>query len=153
MNIINFSQLQNKDEKICVVGLGYVGLPLAVLLSKKYSVIGYDISHFRINELKNGIDRTEEVGRDHLSKTNLEFTTELNRIKEAKFIIIAVPTPIDENKNPDLDLVKKATTAVGRNLTKGSMVVYESTVYPGVTEDICLPNTRERIWFKKWSRF
>lgn len=153
MNIINFSQLQNKGEKICVVGLGYVGLPLAILLAKKYSVIGYDISRSRINELKNGIDRTEEVERDHLSKTNLEFTTELSRINEAKFIIIAVPTPIDENKNPNLDLVKKATTNVGRNLTKGSIVVYESTVYPGVTEDICLPILEKESGLKNGQDF
>jgi len=135
----NFEDLKNKTENLCVVGLGYVGLPLAVLLSKHFSVIGFDVNKKRIEELKEGYDHTKEVLDNDLSEAQIQYSFNLNSINKSKFIIIAVPTPINENNEPDLILVKKATETVGRNLAKGSVVVYESTVYPGVTEDVCLP--------------
>ncbi len=125
------------ETKICVVGLGYVGLPLACLLAKNYQVFGFDINEKKINELKNGIDKTGEVG--NLSQCNIEYSNNPEIIKQANFIIVAVPTPIDENKKPDLELVESASEIVGQNLTKGAVVVYESTVYPGCTEEVCLP--------------
>jgi len=137
--MINFSQLQSKHYPICIVGLGYVGLPLAIELSKTFSVIGFDVKEERINELKNGFDRTREVGEEKLKNSTIEYSTDPKIINSAKFIIIAVPTPVDKNNQPDLLLVEKATETVGKNLSKDSVVVYESTVYPGVTEEICLP--------------
>ena len=137
--MLKFEEIQSKKAKICVVGLGYVGLPLAVLLAKKYEVIGFDINAKKIEELKNNIDRTGEVGTEGLKQTTIDFTADPVRIKEAKFIIAAIPTPVDEFNKPDLSLVEKATETVGRNLTVDAIVVYESTVYPGVTEEICLP--------------
>jgi UDP-N-acetyl-D-galactosamine dehydrogenase len=119
--------------------LGYVGLPLAVELSKYFSVIGFDVKPERINELKNGFDRTREVDVEKLLNSKLEYTTDPAMIKWCKFIIVAVPTPVDINNLPDLFLVEKATEMVGKNLSSGSIVVYESTVYPGVTEDFCVP--------------
>ena len=128
-----------ENDQICIVGLGYVGLPLAVLLNKKFEVIGYDIDKDRINELKAGFDRTGEVSSQDLERSSIEFTTDPKKISEAKLIIVAVPTPIDKHKVPDLRPLKAATRTVGRNLSKDSIVVYESTVYPGVTEEICVP--------------
>jgi len=123
--------------KICVVGLGYVGLPLACLFSKKYEVIGFDVSESKINSLKSGVDPTKEVG--DLSKCNVDFTLDPKKIREADFIIVSVPTPIDDNKVPDLRFLKSASEIVGKNIKKGSIVVFESTVYPGATEEVCLP--------------
>jgi UDP-N-acetyl-D-galactosamine dehydrogenase len=123
--------------KICIVGLGYVGLPLACLLSKKYEVSGFDINKKKIENLKEGIDETGEI--DDLKKYQIEYSTDSTIIKEANFIIVAVPTPLTEDKKPDLGPLKKASEIVGQNLTKGSIVVYESTVYPGCTEEDCLP--------------
>jgi len=137
--MVNFQEIQSKQAKICVVGLGYVGLPLAVLLAKKYTVIGFDINTKKIAELKSGVDRTGEVGTEGLKNSTIEFTTDPAKIKEAQFIIAAIPTPIDKYNKPDLFLVEKATQTIGQNLAKGAVVVYESTVYPGVTEEICLP--------------
>lgn len=137
--MISIESLKNKQEKICVVGLGYVGLPLAVELAKHFLVLGFDIKKDRIEELKSGFDRTKEVEKDKLLNSSLQYTFEPQDIKDCKFIIIAVPTPVDSNNLPDLFLVEKATAMVGKNLSVGSVVVYESTVYPGVTEDICLP--------------
>lgn len=131
--------LENKQAKIAVVGLGYVGLPLAVLLAKKFSVIGLDINQEKITELKNNIDRTGEVGTEGLQNTTLEFTTDPSVLSGAQFIIVAVPTPVDEYNQPDLLLVRKASEMIGKYLQKGSIVVYESTVYPGVTEELALP--------------
>ena len=125
------------ETKICVVGLGYVGLPLACLLSKKHQVFGFDISEKKINELKNGIDQTGEV--ENLSQYNIEYSNNPQIIRQADFIIVAVPTPVDDAKEPDLSLVESATKLVAQNLAKGSVVVYESTVYPGCTEEVCLP--------------
>ncbi len=137
--MVNFLDLKNKQEKICVVGLGYVGLPLAVELAKNFSVVGLDVKAERIAELKTGFDRTKEVDREKLSASSLEYSFDPAVIKDCKFIIVAVPTPVDANNLPDLFLVEKATAMVGQNLSNDSIVVYESTVYPGVTEDICLP--------------
>ncbi len=137
--MINFKDLQSKKEKVCIVGLGYVGLPLAVLFSKHFDVIGFDINSLRINDLKDGTDKTGEVNDKDLTVSHIHYTDDQTEISNSKFIIVSVPTPIDENKIPDLSILKKATEMVGKNLTKDSVVVYESTVYPGVTEDICLP--------------
>ncbi|MFA6427519.1 MAG: nucleotide sugar dehydrogenase [Candidatus Magasanikbacteria bacterium] len=137
--MVSIEQLQNKETKVCVVGLGYVGLPLAVLLAKHFSLVGFDISERRVEELKSGKDHTHEVNESELVSAHIEYSCDPNIIKQAQFIIVAVPTPIDEYKNPDLSPVEKATTTVGKNLAPGSIVVYESTVYPGVTEDICVP--------------
>lgn len=129
------------NTKIAVVGLGYVGLPLAVEFSKtKFSpIIGFDINKEKIEKLKKGIDPTNEVGDEMVKVAKIEYTDNPAALKQANFIIVAVPTPITEGKIPDLSLLKSASEIVGRNLIKGSVVVYESTVYPGVTEEICLP--------------
>ncbi len=124
------------ETKICVVGLGYVGLPLACLLSKKYKVYGFDISEKKINNLKNGYDETGEV--ENFSDFNLEISSDPAIIKNANFIIVAVPTPVKEDFTPDISLVLSASGLVGQNLQSGSIVVYESTVYPGCTEEDCL---------------
>ncbi|KAB2953761.1 nucleotide sugar dehydrogenase [Heliorestis acidaminivorans] len=130
---------KNKKNKIAIVGLGYVGLPLAVHLSHHFKVIGLDISAQRVNELQINHDRTDEVTTVELANTQIDYTTEAEKLKEAKLIIATVPTPINEHNMPDLTPVQKASEMIGRNLTPGSIVVYESTVYPGVTEEICVP--------------
>ncbi len=135
----SFGDFVSGREKIGVVGLGYVGLPLAVLLAKKFSVVGFDISEKRIKELKEGFDRTGEVEREELLKTTSRFTTDERELRRCRLIIVTVPTPIDRHKIPDLRPLKAATRTVGRNLSEGSVVVYESTVYPGVTEEVCVP--------------
>ena len=142
-----------KDKPIlCIMGLGYVGLPLAVLFSKKgYKVIGYDINEERIKELRQGIDRTNEVSKKDLESTNIEFTTNPEKISKADVIIVTVPTPIDEHKIPNLNPLKSATRTVGKYMQKGSIVVYESTVYPGVTEEICVPILEKESGLK-WKR-
>ena len=127
------------DEKIALVGLGYVGMPIAVAFSKKANVIGYDLNEKKIALYKAGIDPTNEVGNDAIRSCTVDFTSDETRLREAKFFIVAVPTPVYDDHNPDLTPVEGASRVVGRNLTKGSVVVYESTVYPGVTEDICVP--------------
>jgi len=126
-------------EKICLVGLGYVGLPLAVEFGKSQEVIGYDVSEKRVSELKNGVDSSEEVNADELKNTKIIYTFDPSNISEATFIIVAVPTPISESKVPDLTYLESASEIVGKNLSKGAVVVYESTVYPGATEEICAP--------------
>lgn len=137
--MLNFADLLAKKEKIAVVGLGYVGLPLAVALAKKFSMIGLDLKTVRIEELKKNLDRNREISAEGIESAGIEFTSEPEKISEAKFIIIAVPTPVDKSTVPDLSLVERATATVGRYLSPGSVVVYESTVYPGVTEDLCVP--------------
>lgn len=134
-------QLLNKAEKLAVVGMGYVGFPLAVAFAERgVDVIGFDINSTKIEEYLKGNDPTHEVGNERLRKlTNIKFTSNEKDLREAKFIIVAVPTPVLKNKMPDLRPVEGASQVVGRNLTDGTIVVYESTVYPGVTEDICLP--------------
>lgn len=134
-------KLLSKEEKISVIGMGYVGLPLAVAFAEKgFDVIGFDINSSKVEEYKKGIDSTHEVGDERLKKVkNIEYTSNPEDLKKAKFHVIAVPTPVLKNKMPDLRPVEGASKIIGQNLTEGSIVVYESTVYPGVTEDICLP--------------
>ncbi|MEO2153975.1 MAG: nucleotide sugar dehydrogenase, partial [Aquificota bacterium] len=140
-----------KKQKIAVVGLGYVGLPLAVALAKHFFVIGFDINPTRIEELKKGFDRTREVSKEELLNPNLVFTTNDKLLKEADIVIITVPTPTDEYKNPDLTALKSASRTVGKNLKKGAIVVYESTVFPGATEEICIPILEAESGFK-WKK-
>ncbi|MCF2627779.1 nucleotide sugar dehydrogenase [Fusobacterium mortiferum] len=130
-----------KKEKLSVIGLGYVGMPLAVTFAEKgISVIGFDLNKEKVNKYLNGEDPTNEIGSERLKKLNtIEFTSDETKIREAKFHIVAVPTPVGKHNIPDLFPVESASRVVGRNLTKGSYVVFESTVYPGVTEDICIP--------------
>ena len=130
------------NKKITIIGLGYVGLPLAVAFSERYDVIGYDINKERIEELKRGYDRTLEVEKDELKeaiKRGIKFSDNLEDIKEANIYIVTVPTPIDSHKNPDLTPLMKASESVGKVLKKGDIVIYESTVYPGCTEEVCVP--------------
>src|SRR5690554_2458082 len=134
-----FSKIVNGKEKIAVIGLGYVGMPIAIAFAKKADVIGFDINEEKIKLYKSGVDPTYEVGDEAIKQTTAFFTSDETRLREAKFHIVAVPTPINSDKTPDLTPVEGASTIVGRNLTKGSIVVYESTVYPGVTEDVCIP--------------
>ena len=127
------------EEKISLVGLGYVGMPIAVAFAKKVGVIGYDLNEKKIELYKSGIDPTNEVGDDEIKKTTVEFTADETKLREAKFHIVAVPTPVNDDHTPDLTPVEGASRILGRNLTKGSIVVFESTVYPGVTEEVCVP--------------
>ncbi|BCS53710.1 nucleotide sugar dehydrogenase [Geobacter sp. SVR] len=127
------------DRIISVIGLGYVGLPVAVAFGKVRRTVGFDIDHSRISELKAGYDRTGEVSWDDLRSADILFTDSLQELATADFHIVAVPTPVDDANQPDLSLVCKASESVGRALKKGDIVVYESTVYPGVTEDVCVP--------------
>jgi UDP-N-acetyl-D-glucosamine/UDP-N-acetyl-D-galactosamine dehydrogenase len=134
-----FNKITNKEEKISVIGLGYVGLPLAIELSKVFDVVGFDINPYKIEKYINGIDLTNEVGEEALKNTTLHFTNSESNLRNCKFHVVAVPTPINSDKTPDLTPVISASKIVGKNLTKGSIVVYESTVYPGTTEEICIP--------------
>jgi UDP-N-acetyl-D-galactosamine dehydrogenase len=134
-----YEKIKNREEKISLVGLGYVGMPIAVSFAKKVNVIGFDISEEKVELYKKGIDPTKEVGDDVIKSTTVEFTADESKLKEAKFHIVAVPTPVNADHTPDLRPVESASRTVGRNLTKGSIVVFESTVYPGVTEEICIP--------------
>ncbi len=143
-----YDKIVEKKERISVVGLGYVGMPIAVAFAKKVDVIGFDLNEKKIELYKSGIDPTNEVGNDEIKNTAVEFTSDEAKLKEAKFHIVAVPTPINSDKTPDLSPVEGASRIVGRNLTKGSIVVYESTVYPGVTEDICIPILEEESGLK-----
>lgn len=134
-----YEDIKSKKEKIALVGLGYVGMPIAVAFAKKAKVIGFDLNKEKIASYKAGKDATKEVGDEVISRTTVEFTSDPEDLKGAKFYIVAVPTPINQDKTPDLYPVESASRILGRNLSKGSIVVYESTVYPGVTEDICVP--------------
>ena len=134
-----FEQLINKKTKLALVGLGYVGMPIAVAFAKKVNVIGFDSNSHKISLYKKGIDPTLEVGDKTIKETSVEFTDEPERLNEARFIIVAVPTPVNNDHTPNLDPVESASHIVGKHLSKGAIVVYESTVYPGVTEDICIP--------------
>lgn len=133
-----YQGLISGKEKLALVGLGYVGMPIAVEFAKHVQVIGFDINERRVNEYRNGIDATNEVG-EAIKNTTVDFTADSTRLKEAKFIIVAVPTPVNDDTTPDLRPVEGAARTVGHNLSPGSIVVFESTVYPGVTEDICVP--------------
>lgn len=133
-----YNGLISGDEKLALVGLGYVGMPIAVEFAKHVKVIGFDINENRIEEYRNGIDSTNEVG-EAIKNTSVEFTSDPTALKEAKFIIVAVPTPVNSDTTPDLRPIKGASHIVGQNIMPGTIVVFESTVYPGVTEDICVP--------------
>ncbi len=139
-------------KTITIIGLGYVGLPLAVAFSKKYDVIGFDINNERIKELKKGYDRTLEVSEEELKeaieKNNIKFTSSLEDIKDANIYIVTVPTPIDSHKNPDLTPLIMASRSVGRVLKRGDIVIYESTVYPGCTEEVCVPELERESGLK-----
>lgn len=134
-----YEKIVKGEEKISLVGLGYVGMPIAVAFARKVKVIGYDLNAEKIKLYQSGIDPTNEVGNEVIKNTTVEFTSDENKLKEAKFHIVAVPTPVNDDHTPDLTPVEGASRILGRNLTKGSIVVFESTVYPGVTEDICVP--------------
>ncbi len=134
-----YNKIVAKEEKVSLIGLGYVGMPIAVAFAKKVDVIGYDLNAKKIELYKSGIDPTLEVGDEAIKNTTVEFTSDEAKLREAKFHIVAVPTPVNDDHTPDLSPVEGASRILGRNLTKGSIVVFESTVYPGVTEDVCVP--------------
>jgi UDP-N-acetyl-D-galactosamine dehydrogenase len=134
-----FKELEQKRKKIAVLGMGYVGIPLLVSLSRHFDVVGFDISKKKIESLYNDDDFNDIIDKDEIKKLNCRLSSDEKILKEANFFIVSVPTPIDKHNNPDLRMVKKATELVGRNMSEGSVVVYESTVYPGVTEEICIP--------------
>ena len=134
-----YEEIVRNSASISLVGLGYVGMPIAVAFAKKVKVIGYDLNAAKIELYKSGVDPTKEVGNEAIKNTTVEFTSDETRLREAKFHIVAVPTPVYDDHTPDLTPVEGASHILGRNLTKGSVVVFESTVYPGVTEDICVP--------------
>lgn len=137
LNIYN--DLLEKKTNLSVIGLGYVGMPLAVAFAKHLNVIGYDLNSAKIDLYRSGVDPTKEVGNEAIKNTTIQFTTNPEDLRKAKFHIIAVPTPINQDKTPDFKPIIGSSTILGQNLTKGSIVVFESTVYPGVTEDICVP--------------
>lgn len=134
-----YEKIVAREERISLVGLGYVGMPIAVAFAKKVKVIGYDLNAAKIALYQSGVDPTNEVGNEAIRSTTVEFTSDETKLREAKFHIVAVPTPVNGDHTPDLTPVEGASRILGRNLTKGSIVVFESTVYPGVTEDICVP--------------
>ncbi|HEX2394774.1 MAG TPA: nucleotide sugar dehydrogenase, partial [Bacteroidales bacterium] len=132
-----YSKLLNKEAKLSLVGLGYVGLPIALAFARKISVIGFDINSDRIEKMKSGIDPSDELDSEAFKNTDIVFTDNLEVLKEASFHIVAVPTPIDKHNLPDLKPLLSATRSVGKILKKGDYVVYESTVYPGTTDEEC----------------
>lgn len=134
-----YDKLVSKEEKLALIGLGYVGMPIAVAFSKKINVIGFDLNKAKVEKYKNGIDPTKEVGDDAIRNCAVEFTSDESKLKEAKFLIVAVPTPVNPDHTPDLSPIEGASEVVGRNIQKGSIVVFESTVYPGVTEEVAVP--------------
>ena len=137
--MVTFESLISKEEKIAVVGLGYVGLPLAVHLAAHFDVVGFDLKSDRIKELAAGIDRTLEVTGDQLNQAHIHYTDSSEDLADCRLIIVAVPTPIDENRIPDLGPLRGASMTVGGYMQKGSCIVYESTVFPGTTEEVCIP--------------
>lgn len=134
-----YDSLIKGDAKLALVGLGYVGMPIAVEFAKHINVIGYDNNIAKIEQYKSGVDPTMEVGNEAIQSTNVEFTSDETKLGQARFIIVAVPTPVNEDTTPDLRPVEGASRTVGRNIKRGTIVCFESTVYPGVTEDICVP--------------
>lgn len=138
-----YERLVNKQDKLSVIGLGYVGLPIAIAFARKLMVIGYDANPAKVDLYRKGVDPTREVGDEAVTSTTMEFTSDERRLRDARFHIVAVPTPVNPDRTPNLNAVKSASRSVGRNLSRGSVVVYESTVYPGVTEDICVPILEE----------
>lgn len=137
MNLLD--KIISKEEKISLVGLGYVGMPIAVAFARKVNVVGFDVNKEKVELYKNGIDPTKEVGNKEIKNTTVEFTHDETKLREVKFHIVAVPTPVNEDHTPNLKPIESASRTVGRNLVEGSIVVFESTVFPGVTEDICIP--------------
>ncbi|MBW2367989.1 MAG: nucleotide sugar dehydrogenase, partial [Deltaproteobacteria bacterium] len=137
--MVTLESLLVGKNQIAVVGLGYVGLPLAVCLSRHFQVIGYDVSTQRIEQLRSHVDRTLEVSSEALASASVTYTHEPEALSQCKIIIVAVPTPIDDNRNPDLTPLSGASRTVGRHMSRGSCVAYESTVYPGATEEVCVP--------------
>ncbi len=148
-----YEKLVNHEEKISLVGLGYVGMPIAVAFAKKVDVLGFDINTEKIEQYRKGFDPTNEVGDQAIQETTVDFTSDASRLQEAKFHIVAVPTPITESNTPNLKPLEGASKTVGQNLTKGSIVVYESTVYPGVTEEICIPILEQESGLKHGEDF
>jgi UDP-N-acetyl-D-glucosamine/UDP-N-acetyl-D-galactosamine dehydrogenase len=148
-----YEHLASRTSPLAVVGLGYVGLPLAVSLARHFDVIGFDISAGRIKELEQGLDRTGEVEPDRLAAAKIEYTADSADLKRAGLIIVAVPTPIDGHRNPDLTPVISASITVGRNLSRGTVIVFESTVYPGLTEEVCVPLMEEHSGLKSGTDF
>ena len=134
-----YEKLLSGEERLSLVGLGYVGMPIAVAFARKIKVVGFDLNEKKIELYQNGIDPTNEVGNEVIKNTSVEFTADPDKLREAKFHIVAVPTPVNDDHTPDLSPVEGASRILGQNLTKGSVVVFEPTVYPGVTEDICVP--------------
>ena len=134
-----YEKLLSGEEKLSLVGLGYVGMPIAVAFARKIKVVGFDLNEKKIALYKSGIDPTKEVGDEMIGSTTVEFTADPSKLREAKFHIVAVPTPVNDDHTPALSPAEGASRILGQNLTKGSVVVFESTVYPGVTEDICVP--------------
>ncbi len=134
-----YEKLVSGEEKLSLIGLGYVGMPIAVAFARKIKVVGFDLNEEKIGLYKSGIDPTNEVGGEVVRNTKVDFTADPAKLREAKFHIVAVPTPVNDDHTPDLSPVEGASRILGQNLTKGSVVVFESTVYPGVTEDICVP--------------
>ena len=143
-----YEKIVQKKESIALVGLGYVGMPIAVAFAKKANVIGFDLNKAKIDLYKSGIDPTAEVGDEVIRNTTVQFTADEADLRKAKFHIVAVPTPVNQDHTPDLSPVEGASRILGRNLTKGSIVVYESTVYPGVTEDVCVPIVEQESGLK-----
>lgn len=138
--MVTYSEIAEKKVKISLVGLGYVGMPIAIEFAKRgVQVVGFDLNAAKIETYKSGIDPTNEVGDDMIKETTVEFTSDEKDLQKAKFHIVAVPTPVNSDHTPDLTPVEGASRILGRNITKGSIVVFESTVYPGVTEDVCVP--------------
>ena len=151
--MIKYRDIFEKKTKITLIGLGYVGLPIAIEFAKKIEVIGFDINSEKIDTYISGMDPTKEVGDDVLQRTTIEFTSDEKKLKGAKFHIVAVPTPVNSDNTPNLSPIKSASRTLGRNLTKGSIVVYESTVFPGVTEEICVPILEQESGLKYGSDF
>ena len=134
-----FKELENKENMLAVIGLGYVGLPIALAFAKKISVVGFDINKERIDMMREGVDPSDELDKSEFENSDIEFTTSTEVLSQANFYIVAVPTPIDQHKQPDLKPLLTATKTIGGVLKKGDYVVYESTVYPGCTEEDCIP--------------
>lgn len=146
--MITVEELKSRKEKLSLIGLGYVGMPIAVAFAKHLDVVGFDVNAEKIALYQKGIDPTKEVGDEAIRETSVEFTSDPMRLRDCKFHIVAVPTPVNDDHTPDLTPVEGASRILGEHLTKGSIVVYESTVYPGVTEEICVPILEEASGLK-----
>src|SRR5690606_37850625 len=134
-----YQELLNKERKLAVIGLGYVGLPIALAFARQLRVIGFDISESRLQMMRNNLDPSKELDGSAFENCDIEFTNSIEKLREANFFVVAVPTPVDASNVPDLTPVLKASESVGKAIKKGDYVVFESTVYPGCTEDDCLP--------------